>query len=356
MFGSPTPTKTVKIDILDPLTDSRWDDLVARHPNGSVFHQRGWLEALARTYGYEPYVLTTALPGEPLQNGIVVCRVSSWITGTRLVSLPFSDHCDPLLADGGNLQEFTNWLRIECDLRQCRYVELRPLLAVDGLAYGLKPSCSYWFHELDLRSSLEDIFRGMHVNSFRRNIQKAERERLSCEAGHSEQLLEEFYRLLLITRRRHKLLPQPRTWFRNLLACTGDKLQIRVARKNGVPIAAMLTLRHRSSLVYKYGCSDERFHSLGGMPFLFWRLVEESKAAGVERIDFGRTDLNNEGLIAFKDRLGTSRKLLRYYRHAKTAKRGMAILWGSQAVRQFFSCLPEAASAAAGRVLYRHMG
>jgi hypothetical protein len=141
-----------------------------------------------------------------------------------------------------------------------------------------------------------------------------------------------------------------------LLACTGDKLQIRVARKNGVPIAAMLTLRHRSSLVYKYGCSDERFHSLGGMPFLFWRLVEESKAAGVERIDFGRTDLNNEGLIAFKDRLGTSRKLLRYYRHAKTAKRGMAILWGSQAVRQFFSCLPEAVSAAAGRVLYRHMG
>ena len=357
MFGSPTHAKTVKIHVLDPLTDSRWDDLVACHPNGSVFHQRGWLEALAHTYGYEPYVLTTALPGERLQNGIAVCRVSSWMTGTRLVSLPFSDHCDPLLADGGDLENFTNWLRIECDLQQqCRYVELRPLSVGDGLAHGLQPSCSYWFHELDLRPSLEDIFRGMHINSFRRNVQKAERERLSYEAGHSEQLLEEFYRLLLITSRRHKLLPQPRTWFRNLLAFTGDKFQIRVAKKNGVPIAAMLTLRHRSSLVYKYGCSDERFHSLGGMPFLFWRLVEESKAAGVERIDFGRTDLNNEGLIAFKDRLGASRKLLRYYRYAKTAKRGTATLWDSRAVRQFFSCLPEAASAAAGRVLYRHMG
>jgi lipid II:glycine glycyltransferase (peptidoglycan interpeptide bridge formation enzyme) len=141
-----------------------------------------------------------------------------------------------------------------------------------------------------------------------------------------------------------------------LLAGSGDKVQIRVAKKNGVPIAAILTLRHRSSVVYKYGCSDETFHSLGGMPFLLWRLVEESKAAGAERIDFGRTDFNNEGLIAFKDRLGASRKLLTYYRYTKTAKRGMATPWDSQAVRQFFSCLPEVVSSAAGKVLYKHMG
>src|SRR6266851_2845218 len=78
----------VKIHVLDPLADKRWDELVTRHPSASVFHQRGWLEALARTYGYEPYVLTTTPPGGPLANGIAVCRVSSWVTGTRSVSLP----------------------------------------------------------------------------------------------------------------------------------------------------------------------------------------------------------------------------------------------------------------------------
>jgi Acetyltransferase (GNAT) domain len=152
------------------------------------------------------------------------------------------------------------------------------------------------------------------------------------------------------------LLPQPRIWFRNLLECMGDKLQIRLTRKNGVPIAAMLTLQHQSSVVYKYGCSDARSHNLGGMPFLFWRLVEEGKASGAEKIDFGRSDLNNEGLIAFKDRFGARRKLLTYYRYTKTGRRGVATLWDSQAVRQFFSFLPDAVSSAAGRVLYRHMG
>src|SRR5260370_39896401 len=31
-----------------------------------------------------------------LESGIVLCRVESWLTGCRLVSLPFSDHCQPI--------------------------------------------------------------------------------------------------------------------------------------------------------------------------------------------------------------------------------------------------------------------
>jgi CelD/BcsL family acetyltransferase involved in cellulose biosynthesis len=346
----------VNFHILNPFLDSRWDDLVARHPKASAFHQRGWLEALARTYGYEPLVLTSAPAGEPLDNGVVLCRVSSWITGTRLVSLPFADHCELLLNDLSESREFMNWLRADCDLQRGRYVELRPLSGGQDAGHGFHTSRSYWFHELDIRPSLEQLFGQLHKNSFRRKILRAETERLSYEEGRSEQIVDEFYRLLLTTRRRHQLLPQPRTWFRNLVECMGDKIQIRLARKNGAPIAAMLTLRHRSCVVYKYGCSDARFHKLGGMPFLFWRLIEESKASGAEKIDCGRSDLNNEGLIAFKDRLGTKRKLLTYYRYEKTGSRGAATVWGSQMVRKLFSFLPDAVFSTAGKVLYRHMG
>ena len=82
---------------LQPLEDPRWADLVDRHPRSSVFHTIAWLEALRRTYGYEPVAYTTSSPGERLKNGLVFCRVASWITGRRLVSLPFSDHCEPLV-------------------------------------------------------------------------------------------------------------------------------------------------------------------------------------------------------------------------------------------------------------------
>src|SRR5256886_3244169 len=47
-------------------------------------------------------VQTCALPISPdqeLQNGIPFCVVRSWLTGRRLVALPFSDHCDALGSD-----------------------------------------------------------------------------------------------------------------------------------------------------------------------------------------------------------------------------------------------------------------
>jgi CelD/BcsL family acetyltransferase involved in cellulose biosynthesis len=346
----------VKIQVIDPVLDRRWDELVARHPKASVFHGRDWLEGLVRTYGYKPCVLTTAAAGEALEDGIVLCRVSSWMTGTRLVSLPFSDHCEPLLRNDSELPNFINWLRAGSTLTPVDYVELRPLSVTDGANYGLQANCSYWYHELDLTPPLEQIFQHLHKNSFKRKIRRAERERLSYESGRSKQLLDEFCRLLRITRRRHQLPPQPRAWFRNLLESMGERCQIRLTRKNGVAIAAMLTLRHRSTAVYKYGCSDEKFHNLGGMPFLFWRLIEESRAAGVDKIDFGRTELKNEGLITFKDRLGASKKLLTYCRYSNKPRRQKSNLFESPKLRQFISYLPNAITSAAGRVLYRHIG
>src|SRR4051794_39851978 len=90
---------SMHLHTIDPLSDSRWDDLVASHPKASVFHHRGWLQALASTYGYRPVVMTSTPPGKPLSNGVVFCEVRSWITGPRMVSLPFADHCEPLLSE-----------------------------------------------------------------------------------------------------------------------------------------------------------------------------------------------------------------------------------------------------------------
>jgi CelD/BcsL family acetyltransferase involved in cellulose biosynthesis len=346
----------MKIYLTDPLSDDRWDDLVSRHPRATPFHQRGWIAALARTYGYDPFVLTTAPPGEPLNNGVVLCRISSWMTGTRLVSLPFADHCEPLLNGPEEFLEIMNWLRTECNRRRWRYVEFRPMNWTQDVNYSFLPANSFCFHELSLEPTLDQILRRLHKNSFRRKIRRAERERLCYEVGRSKQLVDEFYRLLVITRRRHQLLPQPRVWFGNLVDCMGEDVQIRVVRNNGDAIATMLTLRHGPCVVFKYGCSDGRFHRLGGVPFLFWKLIEESKASGAEKIDFGRSDWENEGLIAFKDRLGTTRKLLTYFRYTNPEGADAATALGFLGSWNAIFKLPDAVLSTCGRLLYRHMG
>jgi len=346
----------MQLYILDPMQDSRWDDLAASHPRASVFHQMGWLKSLARTYGYRPIVLTSTPPGKPLSDGIAFCEVKSWITGSRLVSLPFADHCEPLLNEIGDFVEFTKWIRSEYRQQSWKYIELRPCsweVHSDSL---LVMSQSFWFHTLNLTPSLDKIFHDLHKNCIQRRIRRAEHEQLLYEKGCSEGILEDFYRLLMITRRRHQILPQPRVWFQNLVACMSPNVEIRLARKNGIPIAAIFTLRHNRTVVYKYGCSDENYHHLGGMPFLFWKLIEESRASGAEQIDFGRTDLENEGLTEFKDRLGASRSRLTYLRYPESEKGQDLVASYLPSMRRLFSILPDALSSRAGTLLYRHVG
>ena len=73
----------------------------------------------------------------------------------------------------------------------------------------------------------------LHKDSIQRKIRRAEREGLRCEEGTGDTLLDDFYRLLEMTRRRHHLPPQPKKWFQNLVSCFGDALKIRVARNDG---------------------------------------------------------------------------------------------------------------------------
>ena len=343
---------------LDPLLDPRWATLVDTHPDASVFHTTEWLEALRQAYGYEPVAYTTSPPGAGLSNGIVLCRINSWLTGRRMVSVPFADHCEPLL-DGSlsGRRALLAALKTAVEREHYGYVELRPrtpdLLAHDGV----EPSASYVFHSLDLRPSLEKIFAGFHKSTIQRNIRRAEREGLEYEDGNSEALLRKFYGLMLLTRRRHQLPPQPIQWFRNLITCLGVRLTIRVASIRGRSIAGMLTLSHGQTVVYKYGCSDAEFHHLGSMPFLFWKVIQEAKALQMKELDLGRSDSDNPGLITFKGRWGATASTLTYVRSSARPAGTKQERYGvHHLARRAFTLMPDRVLTTAGRLLYRHIG
>src|SRR4029434_9539200 len=100
--------------------------MVKRHPRPPVSNTPGWLEALRRTYGYEPVVYTTSPPRADLTDGLVLCRIRSRITGRRLVSLPFSDHCEPLTDSPEDLRTLLNFLESTRSTERWKYVEVRP--------------------------------------------------------------------------------------------------------------------------------------------------------------------------------------------------------------------------------------
>jgi hypothetical protein len=341
---------------LNPLTDSRWPDFLACHPQASIFHTGAWLKALRLTYGYEPVVFTTS-DGTELANGVVFCQVQSWLTGRRLVSIPFSDHCQPL-ASGSDLSSILESLHHSPSAECWKYIELRPAADISlGEAQShFARSDAFRFQRIDLRPELETIYKGFHDSCVRRKIKRAEREKLSYESGRSEELLRQFRYLLLLTRRRHRLPPQPAAWFHNLVHCLGDKLTIHVLSKDGSPVASIVTLTYKKTLVYKYGCSDARFHNLGGTPLLFWKAIQQGKHMGAEEFDLGRSAYDDPGLIAFKEHLGAVGSELQYYRSPALCVKRESSPSRTSWARQAVAVLPDSLLAGAGQLLYRHLG
>jgi len=344
------------VQTLDPLTDNRWSEFVARQPDASIFHTKQWLRALQQTYGYKPVAFTTST-GNQLSNGVVFCQVRSWLTGNRLVSLPFSDHCQPL-ATGQELRVILDALHQSRRRRRWKYVELRPLSDEPVLNTPTEYSNSetFGFHRIDLTPDLDVIYRRFHESCIRRKIKRADREALQYEAGRSEKLLQNFGHLLLLTRRRHKLPPQPAAWFRNLAHYLGEALNIHLISKDSRPVASILTLQYKKSVVYKYGCSDARYHNLGGTPLLFWNAIQQSKEAGFEDFDLGRSALEDPGLSAFKEHLGAAGSELRYYRTPAQPIAQQGAQSGNSWARRALARLPDPLLIGAGRVLYRHLG
>lgn len=346
---------------IDPLADDRWNEFVESQPRASLFHSSAWLKALVRTYRYQPVAYTTSPVGRRLESAVVFCEVKSWLTGRRLVSLPFSDHCEPLVSGPEQSDALVAALEQEFRRGKWQYLELRPVREFKVATALHSATVPYTFHELDLGPDIPTLFSNCHKNSTQRKIRRAEREGLRYAEGSSAELLDAFYRLHTLTRKRHQRPPQPRKWFANLLDCFGEALKIRVAFQGKRAVAAIITIRHKSTMVYKYGGSDSRFNHLGGMHLLLWRSIQDAKIEGLRTFDFGRTDADQPGLITFKKRWGSTQSDLIYSRYGLAEDLNhlfdaSATSWKSRVASYVLSRMQPGILSVAGRALYRHVG
>jgi hypothetical protein len=269
------------------------------------------------------------------------------------VSVPFSDHAALLTSNTDTLEALLSHLREKSDETNCRYVEIRCRnTAFPHLMFG--KSSRFYCHKISLDRDLNAVFRKFHKSCVQRKPWRAIREKLEYGEGRSEKLIRQFHRLTLLTHCRHRLPRQPIARFQNLSSCLGENPKIRIACKDGQPIAGTLTLSYKTSMVYKYGCSNAKYHNLGGMAFLFWKMVQEAKTCGFAELDLGRSDVDNAGLITFKERWGADRLTLTYWRYPAVGFSG-STQWKLKTAKRIFTFAPSAALATVGRLLYRHV-
>jgi hypothetical protein len=339
--------------IINPTEIENWDDQVNGLPRSSFFHGRAWAKVLADSYGYRPAYFTEKRGG--LAAVIPMMEVSSFLTGKRAVSLPFTDYCEPLVPHVEVSKVLFEAIVQEGRERQWKYIELRG--GTDFLGDG---PASTWFyrHVLDLSQGDTKLFKNLR-DSTRRNIKKAEKEGVTVQFETTLEALRDFYRLNCLTRREHGLPPQPWQFFAHLHEEILSKGigTVALARFGGNAVAANVYLHANGEAIYKYGASDKAWQNLRAANLVMWEAIKRYAGQGVRSLCLGRTETGNEGLRQFKSGWGAEESIINYYRYDLAANAFVpGVKTVSAKASQVFSNLPIAALKVIGGMLYRHVG
>jgi CelD/BcsL family acetyltransferase involved in cellulose biosynthesis len=359
-FGAPTArirrrlsTRTWEVNVVDQTSDPDWDSLVDSHPDSSFFHGAAWAKVLCKTYGHKPISLLLSRNGEPMAL-VPLLEVSSPFTGRRGVCLPFTDFCDPLFFGGF---DFNIVSRPLCELarnREWKYFEIR---GGSTSAQRTISSVRFYGHGLDLRSGPEALFAGF-ASSVRRAVRKARRWDLDVRISQSQEAILDFYRIHARTRRRHGLPPQPISFFLNiydLVIKPGSGLVV-LASRGKRPVAGAIFFHKRNKAVYKFAASDERLQHLRPSNLVLWEGINFLARQGFEKLHFGRTSLENQGLRRFKLSWGTAEETINYFRFDSTSNECIVVAGHVSGFHNtVIARLPLALNRLMGKLIYRHL-
>jgi len=342
------------IQIINPITYPGWDDLVVSHPDYSFFHSSAWARVLFESYHYTPKYFTIINDGKLLAL-IPVMEVNSFLTGKRGVSLPFTDYCKPIIANGILFQNLLEHI-IE-NGKKCGWKSLE-LRSSSDLLPSTMPSITYLGHTLGLDNGEQEVFSNFR-DSTKRNAQKAVKEGVEVKIDHSLESVKEFYRLNCMTRKQHGLPPQPFHFFKKIYdhVISRNLGFVILASYSGKNIAGAVYFHFGEKAVYKYGASDKKFQHLRANNLVMWEAIQWYSQNGYKNLCFGRTERENQGLIQFKSGWGTTEQQINYYRY--DLNKG-SFVPGSSKVTGFhnkiFRNLPLPLLKRVGSVLYKHVG
>ena len=316
------------------------------------YHHPAWSDLLSEAYGFRSFVFALVGPEGDVQAGLPLAEVRSPVRRRRWVALPFTDVMPPLV-DTADASEFTRALERAGREAGVASVEVRAPVP-HPRAHSRADAVT---HTLRLVRNPSEIFSTFHRSQVQRNVRRAIREGVTVRAAErQDDLTRTFYALHVATRHRLGVPIQPRRFFELLwrrVIAAGHGFVLLAEARGGSPVAGAVFLTSPRTITYKYGASDSAAWGLRPNHLLFWTAIARACEDGYERFDFGRTDLEDEGLRAFKSGWGSVEEPLVYTTLADrppTEARGRA----AHAVRGILQRSPAIVSRAAGALLYRY--
>jgi CelD/BcsL family acetyltransferase involved in cellulose biosynthesis len=344
----------LRLQSVDPCSDPSWAALMAG-PGGSLFSSPPWLSAVVDTYGIDVTadVLVDA-EGAPVA-GLARAHLDD-LRGARITCSPFADRVDPV-ADAGQ------WPRLADPLLVPGVpVELRVLHAEAPLDdERFRQVNELAWHGTSLDCSEEELLAGLHPIA-RRNLRASGRRGVTVTLGDGAEDVRAFHELhRLIRKRKYRLLAQPLAFFERIQErfAPSGRLVVALAHHDGDVIGGVLCLRWNDVLYYKFAASRPERLQVRPNEALALACMRLGREWGCTTFDWGVSDLDQPGLVAYKRKYATEELRVRVLRHVPAGHDGSKAAEAGAVLGQLTDLLtredvPDDVTQRAGELLYRH--
>ena len=86
-----------------------------------------------------------------------------------------------------------------------------------------------------------------------------------------------------------------------------------LAERDQTPLGMLLLMKYRNRISCDYGASDPQHKQLRVNHFLTWEAIQRGVREGYRDFDFGRTSVQNTGIMEYKNKWGASLSSIPYF-------------------------------------------
>ena len=280
-------------DLSSPTDCAAIDAFLGAHAGATPFHRRAWVEAVTRGCGHKGHYL---MAGDGAITGVLpLHEVHSPIFGRALVSSGFAVGGGILATDPASVEALGEAAWHLANKTSCPTLELR---GGDLPADWAHDTTTYLNFARDLAADDEAELLAIPRKQ-RAEVRKALGNDLTIDLGDRAA----HYAVYAESVRNLGTPVFPRALFDAVLDAFGDDADVLTVRKDGVPLASVLSLYHQGTVMPYWGGGTASARPARANDMMYFALMRHARVRGCTRYDFGRSKVGT-GAAAFKHNWG----------------------------------------------------
>jgi FemAB-related protein (PEP-CTERM system-associated) len=283
----------MRVRLATPADDAAIAAYVAGHPAATAFHRLEWGRAVARGCGQKAHVLVAG--GEKLCGILPLTEIHSPLFGRALAASGYAVGGGILCDDDATGEALAAEALAMAAQLSVPGVELRGGYLPQGWE---RDETTYLGFARDLAADDEAELLAIPRKQ-RAEVRKALGFELTTDVGDRDA----HYHVYATSVRNLGTPVFPKSLFAEVLEAFGGDADILTVRKDGMPLASVLSLYHRGTVMPYWGGGTADARTWRANDLMYFALMGHARARGCTQFDFGRSKAGT-GAAAFKHNWG----------------------------------------------------